>query len=37
MGIREEPGGWTGVEVTTTGSENRSGKRAGGVVGPVIG
>ena len=35
MGIREDLGDrWTGVEETTIGSENRSGRRVGGVVGP---
>jgi hypothetical protein len=36
IGIREDPGDRrTGVEWTTIGSENRSGRRVGGVVGPV--
>ena len=36
MGIREDPGErWTGEEGATMGSENRPGRRVGGVVGPV--
>lgn len=38
MGMRDDPGDRrTGVEETTIGSENRSGKRVGGVVGLVGG
>ena len=38
MDTRDDPGNkWTGVEETTTGSESRFGKRAGGVVGPTEG
>lgn len=36
MGIREDPGDMrTGVEGATMGSGNRSGRRVGGVVGPM--
>ena len=36
MGIREDPEDrWTEVGVVTMGSENKSGRRVGGVVGPV--
>lgn len=35
--IREDRGDrWTGVEGTMIASENRSGRRAGGVVGPAV-